>query len=219
MIGRIQAKICGLTDPGEAAAVAAMGADAIGLVFFPKSPRHLSDDNARAVADALPTDMARIGVFVDMDADTVLRKAKRCGLTGVQLHGRETPETVERLRDEGLTVIKGLFASRSPGLEESGDYRPSAFLAECGKGTLPGGNAKTWDWSAARTLGRGRPLVLAGGLNPDNVIDAVREALPDAVDVSSGVEASPGRKDLKRVRAFLEALTRAPRKTPSRRIF
>lgn len=219
MIGRIQAKICGLTDPGEAAAVAALGADAIGFVFFPKSPRHLTDENARAVAEALPTTMSRIGVFVDEDVDTVLRKVELCGLTGVQLHGRETPEMVERLRDEGLTVLKGLFASRKPGFDEAGPYSPSAFLVECGKGALPGGNAKAWDWSSARALGRGRPLVLAGGLTPDNVIEAVREALPDAVDVSSGVEASPGRKDLKRVRAFLEALARAPRKTPSRRIF
>jgi phosphoribosylanthranilate isomerase len=217
--GRIQAKICGLTDPGEAAACAALGADAIGFVFFPKSPRHLTDENARAVAEVLPVNVGRIGVFVDETEAFVLGKVALCGLTGVQLHGRESPEMVERLRARGLTVIKGLFAGREPGFDASVRYRPSAFLVECGKGTLPGGNAETWDWSAARPLGRNRPLVLAGGLTPDNAIEAVREALPDAVDVSSGVEARPGRKDLARVRDFLEALTRAPRKTPSRRIF
>ncbi|MBW1648853.1 MAG: phosphoribosylanthranilate isomerase [Deltaproteobacteria bacterium] len=205
----IQVKICGLTRPDEAAACAALGTDAIGLVFHPSSPRHLDDAAAAAISGAVPEDIAKIGVFVDAPLETILDKARRCGLTGVQLHGNEPPEIVSRLRAAGLMVIKALFAARAPGLTAAGNYAPHAFLVECGRGILPGGNAEVWNWAEARGTSASVPLVLAGGLSPKNVAYAIAAAAPDAVDVSSGVERVPGRKDLDRVAAFIRAARRA----------
>lgn len=202
----IQVKICGLTRPEEAAACAALGAAAIGLIFHPPSPRHVDDAAAAAVTGALPEEVAKIGVFVDAPVETMLDKARRCGLTGVQLHGNEPPQAVPPLRAAGLTVIKALFAARMPGLAAAGDYAPDAFLVECGRGVLPGGNAEVWHWAEARGKSASVPLILAGGLTPQNVAEAIAAAAPDAVDVSSGVEKAPGRKDLKRVAAFMRAV-------------
>ncbi|MEE4608986.1 MAG: phosphoribosylanthranilate isomerase [Desulfobacteraceae bacterium] len=202
----IQVKICGLTRPDEAAACAALGADAIGLIFHPPSLRHVEDATAAAVTGALPEDVARIGVFVDAPVETLLDKARRCGLTGVQLHGNEPPEAVLRLRAAGLIVIKALFTARMPGLKAAADYTSDAFLVECGRGVLPGGNAEVWNWAEARGTSESAALVLAGGLNPENVAQAIAAAAPDAVDVSSGVEKAPGRKDLERVAAFIHAV-------------
>jgi phosphoribosylanthranilate isomerase len=203
---RIQVKICGLTRADEAMACATLGADAIGLIFHPPSPRHLDDTTAAAVTGAVPEGVAKIGVFVDARVETILDKTRRCGLTGVQLHGDEPPETVRRLRAAGLIVIKALFAARAPGLEAAGDYAPDAFLVECGRGRLPGGNAEVWNWAEARGISASVPLVLAGGLDPENVARAIAAAAPDAVDVSSGVEKAPGRKDMDRVAAFIHAV-------------
>ncbi len=215
----IQVKICGLTAPEMAVRCAEMGADAVGLVFFPKSPRHVSDAAARSICAALPEQVHKVGVFVDESEAVVLGKARYCGLTAVQLHGRETPETVRRLRAEGLVVLKGLFASREPTLAAADDYDPTAFLLECGKGVLPGGNAAVWDWSGARDFGRQYPLVLAGGLSPENVAEAIAAAEPDAVDVSSGVETAPGVKDPDKMEAFIGAVKGAVEKRVARGVF
>jgi len=202
-----QVKICGLTSAAEAAACAELGADAIGCVFFPGSPRHLSDGLARNICRALPAEVAKVGVFVNESYDRVMQKVERCGLTAVQLHGRESPDLVQALMNQPLAVIKALFAAGAPGLSEARKYRASAFLVECGAGVLPGGNALTWDWRRARTISKTYPVILAGGLSPDNVSEAMAACLPAAVDVSSGVEKAPGIKDLARVRAFLDAVS------------
>lgn len=215
----IQIKICGLTTPEMAVRCAELGPDAVGLVFFPKSPRHVSDAVARAICEALPDDVQKVGVFVDESEHYVLEKARYCGLTAVQLHGRETPETVARLRGEGLVVLKGLFASREPSMAAAGDYDPTGFLLECGKGVLPGGNAEVWDWSGARPFGQRYPLVLAGGLSPENVAEAIAAAEPDAVDVSSGVESAPGVKDMKKIESFIAAVKSVDERREARRIF
>lgn len=215
----IQIKICGLTTPEMAVRCAEMGADAVGLVFFPKSPRHVSDDAARSICDALPAGVQKVGVFVDESEESVRRKARDCGLTAVQLHGRETPETVRRLRAEGLVVLKGLFASREPSVTAAGDYDPTGFLLECGKGVLPGGNAETWDWSSAKPFGQRYPLVLAGGLSPENVAQAIADAEPDAVDVSSGVESAPGVKDAAKIEAFIGAVKGSAERRRARPVF
>lgn len=201
-----QVKICGLTRPDEAAHCAELGADAIGLVFFPKSPRNVSIDQARAVVAALPGRVATVGVFVNADFESIMTRVDGCGLTMAQLHGRETPQLVERLTAEGVGVIKGLFIDGEPGIAAAEHYAARAYLVECAKGPLPGGNAMAWDWAAAADFGGQFPLVLAGGLAPDNVADAIRASRPAAVDVSSGVEASPGRKDPAKVARLIEAV-------------
>ena len=202
-----QVKVCGLTVPAEAAACARLGADAIGLVFFPPSPRNVSLEQASAVSAALPADVARVGVFVDPDWDFLMEAIREGGLTGVQLHGAEPPDIVARLVSKGtVKVYKALFASKLPGMDQAPSYNPAAFLVECGQGVLPGGNAKTWDWGAAEPFARQYPTILAGGLSPDNAAEAIAAALPAAVDASSGLEAAPGRKDLAKVARFIEAV-------------
>ncbi len=200
-----QVKICGLTRPDQAAACADLGADAIGLIFYPKSPRHVSDDVAADIVRALPDHVPSVGVFVNESFETIMRKVNHCGLKAVQLHGREAPDLLDRLQNEDIIVIKALFSGKSPSLDDAGQYAEcaSAFLTECGKGKLPGGNAMTWNWAEARKVGDVRPLILAGGLSADNVAEAVRQGTPDAVDVSSGVESAAGVKDMEMVAAFI----------------
>jgi len=204
---RPQVKICGLIRPEEAVACARMGADAIGLVFFPKSPRHLTPRQARDICRQLPPGVTPVAVCVDMPSADILSLATACGFNTVQLHGRETPQKVARLSQWGLRVIKALFAQRPPGFEQASGYpAAAALLVECGMGSLPGGNAEVWDWQLPRTLFEQQPVVLAGGLDPGNVRMALQTGRPDAVDVSSGVEASPGRKDLEKVKAFIDVV-------------
>ena len=206
----VQVKICGLTRVDEAVACAAAGAHAIGLVFYPRSRRCISAETAREIRRALPPAVACVGVFVDAPPETVLQIARTAALDAVQLHGCEPPEVVEQLRREGLFVIKALFAERAPAFEDAPRYCASAFLVECGQGALPGGNALAWDWSAASGIGLESALILAGGLTPLNAGQAICAASPDALDVSSGVETAPGRKDIRKVEAFIRAATAAP---------
>ncbi|MCU0605545.1 MAG: phosphoribosylanthranilate isomerase [Desulfobacterales bacterium] len=215
-LATIQVKVCGLTRPDEAAACAELGAAAVGCVFYDKSPRCVTPAAAQEIRRALPPQVACVGVFVDARFERILAVAVETGITAVQLHGNEPPELIERLRHEGLFVIKALFADREPGIERAPRYPASVILAECGRGPLPGGNAQVWDWSRAAAVGERHPLILAGGLTPDNAAQAFRAALPDALDVSSGVETAPGRKDLRKVAQFIAAVTDAGAR---RRIF
>jgi len=202
----IQIKVCGLTEAKAAERCATLDIDAVGLVFYPKSPRHVSDAQAEEIAAAVNRRVAVVGVFVDEFADVILKKAQRCGLTGVQLHGRETPAAVAQLKNEGLMVIKALFQKREPFFQAVTRYAPSAFLLECGGGQLPGGTAQVWNWSDAKAIAVNEPVILAGGLTPANVGQAVALGRPHAVDVSSGVEAFPGKKDLSKIEAFVTAV-------------
>jgi len=212
----VQVKVCGLTRVDEAVACAQAGAAAVGCVFYAESPRCVTAATARAIRSALPPEVACVGVFVDEPFEGIMALAAQTGFTAVQLHGSEAPEVVERLRREGLFVIKALFADRAPGMETASQYSASAYLVECGQGALPGGNAHAWEWGRAAALGQRHPLILAGGLTPENAAQAVRTALPDAVDVSSGVETGPGRKSIRNVEQFIAAVAAAGAR---RRIF
>jgi len=204
---RPQVKVCGVTNVAAAESCADLGVDAIGCVFYPKSPRYIPDDLARDISNSLPPSVQRVGVFVDNTFSQIMQKVEHCRLTAVQLHGREPKELVGQLRNESLLVIKALFIARAPSLNVSEEYQGSVFLVEQGKGSLPGGNAEQWDWSRINRFGRNHPLILAGGLSPGNVADAVASCVPDAVDVSSGVESAPGVKDTRKVEAFLKAVS------------
>jgi len=214
-----QVKICGLTHAGDAAGCADLGASAIGLVFYPKSPRNVTRHQAREISLALPESVKTVGVFVDETYDTIMQTAEECHLQAVQLHGRESPGLVSRVAARGLIVIKALFLSGRPPLSNASEYEASGYLVEHGKGKLPGGNALTWNWEKARVLGEQRPLILAGGLAPDNVAAAVSTARPDAVDVSSGVESAPGQKDLVRVADFMERVSQCRVGRELRKVF
>lgn len=206
-----QIKVCGLTRVEEALWCAELGVDAIGCVFYPKSPRHVSDAAARTLCRAVAGHVQTVGVFVNESADTILRKVSDCEITAVQLHGKESPDLVHRLRGENIRVIKTLFVDSSPGLDDAHRYDPAAFLVECGKGPLPGGNAMAWDWRQAAAFSNQYPFILAGGLTPGNVSQAILDARPTAVDVSSGVESAPGRKNLQKISAFVEMVVACTR--------
>lgn len=203
-----QIKVCGLTRVEEALECAALGVDAIGCVFFSKSPRHVTEDQARKISTSLSGKVKTVGVFVNETFDNIMQKVNYCYLDCVQLHGSESPGLVSRLVQENIVVIKALFVEGRPSLEEAANYQASAYLVECGKGILPGGNALQWDWNKAYDFGEQHPFILAGGLAPENICRAVTESAPDAVDVSSGVESSPGRKDSNKVKSFIDALVR-----------
>jgi phosphoribosylanthranilate isomerase len=201
-----QVKICGLTRVEQALKCVALGADAIGCVFYPKSPRHLTNHRAGEICSAVADRVKTVGVFVNESFSDIMRRVERCRLSSVQLHGRESPELVARLCNENLQVIKALFIDGNPSLKHAKDYPASAFLVECGSGKLPGGNALRWNWEQARSFGEKYPLIIAGGLSPENISHAINISSPHAVDVSSGVESSPGLKDIDKVRLFLTAV-------------
>lgn len=218
----LQVKVCGLTLVDEAVACAEMGADAIGLVFYPPSPRFVSAQRAREISVSLPDKVWKVGVFVDEPFLEVLKKAEFCRLNCVQLHGTESPWMVEALELAGIRVIKSLFVKKRPHLSEAALYRASAYLVEGGEGPVPGGAGIGWKWAEAGDWADNLPCILAGGLSPENVGQAIYEFGPDAVDVSSGVESGQGRKDVGKVRAFIRAVRGARlgrRFTGSGRIF
>lgn len=209
---RVQVKVCGLTVPEEAAAAAAAGADAIGLVFWPRSPRAVDVPTARRIVAALPPFVTRVGVFVDATRDELRRVADEVPLDLLQLHGHEPLDALDGLPRR---AIKALGVGAGFDIDEARRYaaRAAALLLDTGGQASPGGSGRAFDWSVAGALRRHVPwLILAGGLAPDNVGAALAAVRPDAVDVSSGVETSPGRKDAAKVRAFIAAVrVAAPR--------
>lgn len=214
-----QVKVCGLTVVEEAVACAELGVDAIGLVFYPPSPRFVSEQTAVSITSNLPEGICTVGVFVNESYPAIMRKVEKCRLGAVQLHGVESPGLVDALAREGVLVIKSLFHNKRPGISEFSSYRASAYLVEGGGGPLPGGNALTWDWSSVRERIGNAVCILAGGLDPCNVALAIEKASPDAVDVSSGVESRPGRKDIAKVRDFMKAVREVTPGCKPERIF
>jgi len=197
-------KVCGLTDPAEARACAEAGAWAVGVVFAP-SPRRVGVDQAARVLDALPPETARVGVFVDPAPEDLERAVRACALTHVQLHG--TADTAAA-RATGRAVWVGVGFDGPDALARAAAAGADLTLFDAAVPGRHGGTGRRLDWAAlARALGGGGvagPVGLAGGLDPGNVAEAVRVVRPDLVDVSSGVEWRPGRKDPERVRAFCE---------------
>jgi phosphoribosylanthranilate isomerase len=214
-----QVKVCGLRHPAVALACAQNGANAIGLVFYPRSPRRVAKAQAATIARAVANLAVPVGIFVDASYDVIMHTVEPCRIPAVQLHGGETPDLTARLCRQGLLVIKTLFLSRPPGFDSASEYRVSAFLIEDGGGRLPGGNARTWHWQHAAGLDRRKPILLAGGLDRFNVGAAIAAVRPDAVDVSSGVEIAPGVKSPAQVKHFATTVRQTANSFPIRRIF
>lgn len=203
---RVAVKVCGITSVEDGLAAARLGADAIGLVFWPQSPRWVDRDKARQISRALPPFVLRVGVFVDAAPDAVARTAEEVGLDVLQLHGRESPEEVARLPRR---VIKAVRVGEGFSPDEALRYEGCAagILLDTKADGRPGGTGRAFDWSQARQVReKASFLALAGGLTAENVHVALNAVRPDLVDVSSGVESSPGRKDPEKMRAFLEAV-------------
>ena len=201
---RTRIKICGLTRAEDAAAVVAAGADAVGLVFA-RSPRQVSIELAAEVTAAVPPPVGRVGVFVDADAEFVAEAVERCGLTAVQLCGSETPEYCSAMP---VPVVKVLGVGTDFGWSAAEPYRGHAavLLLDTLIHGMAGGTSQTFDWQAIGQPPGRAPVFVAGGLTPGNVGTAVRTMRPYAVDVSSGVESSPGIKDHALIEAFCAAV-------------
>jgi phosphoribosylanthranilate isomerase len=203
---RTRIKICGLTRPEDAAAAVAAGADALGVILAP-SKRQVTLEQAAIVLADVPPLVARIGVFVDAHADEVWEAVSRLGLTAVQFHGDEAPETCAAAP---VPVIKALRVGPGFGPTQADAYRGAVaalLLDTLVPGGAQGGTGVAFDWNeVASRLPQWAPMLLAGGLRPDNVADAVRALRPYAVDVSSGVEVSAGIKDHRLIEEFAAAV-------------
>jgi phosphoribosylanthranilate isomerase len=203
-VSRLFVKVCGITSPEDGAAAAEAGADAIGLVFWPESPRAVTVEQARAIGAALPPSVVRVGVFVNAGRDDMARVADAAGLDLLQLHGDEPPEALAGLPRRALKAIRvGDGFAPEDALRYEG--RAAGLLLDTRASGAPGGTGRPFDWSLVRGVReRARFLLLAGGLGPENVRGAIEAVRPDGVDASSLLEAAPGRKDHGRVRAFVE---------------
>lgn len=191
-------KICGITNEDDALFAVAMGADAVGFVFAP-SPRQVAAQQVYDITRRLPPEILTVGVFRDEHPDRVIDTVNRAGLKAAQLHGHETPAMVAEVSAQIRWVIKAVAAGTVDA------RRADAFGADMVLVDAPNpGAGKVFDWSLVDDVAPGPRIILAGGLTPDNVADAVRRVRPWGVDVSSGVERSPGRKDALKVKAFVE---------------
>jgi len=195
----VKVKICGIRDEETALAAVAAGADALGFVFAP-GLRQVDRKLARVICTKLPPFVSRVGVFVDAPAGVVQETAAYCGLDVVQLHGSETPEYCRQLK---YKVVKAFRVRDAGFMEKINYYRCSAVLLDTYVPGLAGGTGRSFDWRLARLPALNRPVILAGGLNPDNIRRALAEAGPYAVDVSSGVE-TRGKKDLEKISLFIQ---------------
>ncbi len=207
-------KICGLTDAAAVEAAVTHGADMLGFVFYPPSPRNLSAEQAEDLLREVPSGIDRVGLFVDPETDFLDRILARARLDLLQLHGDETPERCRAISVYfGLPIIKAIKVSTKADLKAAKDYEDAVdwlmFDARPpADGALPGGNGQAFDWTILKDADFKRPWLLAGGLTPENLAEAVNQSGATAVDVSSGVESTPGRKDPAKIRAFLDAARR-----------
>jgi len=192
-------KICGITSEEDGLLAVAMGADAVGFLFAP-SPRRVSPARAGEIARRLPPEILTVGVFRNEDPRAVVDIANRARLRAVQLHGHESPAETRRVREQVGTVIKA-FRAGSAELEQARDYGADIVLVDADQP----GSGRIFDWALAERAAGALPVMVAGGLNPENVAAAIAKTRPWGVDVSTGVESSPGRKDPRLVRDFVTA--------------
>ena len=201
----VKVKICGLTNVEDALAAADFGADALGFVFFAGSPRYIAPEKAAGIISRLPAFITTVGVFVNEAADRLKHICETSGIDVAQFHGDEPPEACSVCP----RAIKAFRIKDFTDLNLLGLYRTSALLLDAYAPDSYGGTGQIFNWDIAVEAKRFGNIILSGGLNPDNIEKAVKWVMPYAVDVSSGVEASKGKKDLKKMRAFIERAKRA----------
>jgi len=200
-------KICGITNQVDAERAVHEGADALGFVFYSQSPRYIEPAVAKQIIRSLPPFVLPVGVFVNQDLDSVRNLFDDCGLALAQLHGDESPEFCESLKRPVLRALR-LRGRRSflALAEFKGRMGVRGFVIDAFSDTVYGGTGHTTDWSLAGEVAKAVPILLAGGLTPENVQEAIRQVQPYGVDVSSGVEQSPGRKDSVKMHAFIQSV-------------
>jgi phosphoribosylanthranilate isomerase len=194
-------KICGITNSEDALGAADLGADAIGFIFQTASPRYVSPQKAKEIIRLLPSAITRVGVFVNCDEDEVKRTADICGLDVIQLHGDESPEYCRRFPPEA--IVKAVSLNSPDDLACLGSYDVRAFLADSRHDGRYGGTGRKANWELAARAAEKYPLILAGGLNAANIAVGLATVKPTAVDINSGVEKKPGRKDHERMRQLI----------------
>jgi phosphoribosylanthranilate isomerase len=205
----VKVKICGITNWADARRAIESGADLLGFNFVPTSPRYVTPAKARRMVKKLPGNISAVGVFENESEEVMLEIARSVGLRQLQLHGDESPAMVARLtrNSERLGVIKALRVGKPFRVTQLAAYkRAGAILLDGFSRQARGGTGKTFDWRLARRAGRYGRIFLAGGLTPENVVLAIRTARPYAVDVCSGVESRPGKKDAGRMRSLVRAV-------------
>ena len=202
----MRVKICGITNLDDAQAAVVAGADALGFVFYSESPRRIDPELARKIIAQLPPFVTTVGVFVDAPVELVQSIRESCGLTLVQLHGGEPPDQVARF---GAFAIKAVRIRGEEDLLLLPRYTVYAYLLDAHVEGVPGGTGKNFNWELARRAKSHGRIILAGGLTPENVRSAIRTAEPEAVDVSSGVEERPGKKDPEKMKRFIAEAKRA----------
>lgn len=207
----IAVKICGLTEAESVEAAVAAGADYLGFNFFPKSPRFVLPDQAAALVEAVPESVLCVGLFVDPDDAALIDVLGKVRLDYVQLHGVESPERVDAVRLEyGLPVMKVFGVSEAEDIQAAEAYENHADMAlfdakPPAGASRPGGNAEAFDWDLMQAYGGSLPWLLAGGLTPETVAEAIKRSGAPGVDVASGVESASGQKDPALIKAFVQA--------------
>jgi phosphoribosylanthranilate isomerase len=214
-------KICGITNREDAMTAVEAGADALGFVFYEKSPRSIAPEAARRIIEALPSTVERVGVFVNQSEDSICSLADESGLSAIQLHGdNEDPHVADLIaeRRPHLKIVAGISMLGPEPERRAMMWRPDivhAFLVDSGSSSKPGGTGERFDWSmgqgSVEVIARLGRVVVAGGLAAENVRQAIHVLKPWGVDVSSGVELKPGKKDPEKVRAFVTAVRQAER--------
>lgn len=201
----IKVKICGVTSLDDAMACVEAGTDALGLNFYEPSPRFLTLEKAAEITKHMPPFVARVGLFVNASEDTVRRTIEKTGINTLQFHGDETPEFCSKFAP--MKVIKAFRMQGADTLRQLADYNVDAWLLDSYEAGTPGGTGMIFSWDLARQAkDEGKPIILAGGLDPENVAEAIHETWPYAVDVASGVESEKGKKDISMVRRFIETV-------------
>jgi phosphoribosylanthranilate isomerase len=205
----VQIKICGITNTADARACVELGAQMIGLNFYPQSPRYIQPKVARQIVEALAANIHTVGIFVDGNAEDIRKTANIAGVRCVQLHGNFSPEIARELTGE-FRVIRVFSTHPRFRPEDVSRFSTCDVLIDAHQPDLRGGTGRTCNWPAARaTLAFTRFLILSGGLNAQNVGRAIKAVTPHAVDVCSGVESSPGAKDYRAIKSFVAAVRRA----------
>jgi phosphoribosylanthranilate isomerase len=196
-------KICGITRVEDATVAVSLGATAVGFIFWPGSPRRVAPADAAAIGAVLPQEVWKVGVFVDAPADDIRRVIEEARLTAVQLHGNETPAATAAFN---ARVIKAIALEHVESPEALDEWRGVPILLDANDPVRKGGTGRTIDWHRAAEMAARHDIILAGGLRPGNVAEAIARVRPSGIDVSSGVEASPGVKDHDKLRSLFEAL-------------
>ncbi|MFA5164415.1 MAG: phosphoribosylanthranilate isomerase [Candidatus Omnitrophota bacterium] len=198
----VRVKVCGITNLKDAEAACRFGADAIGFVFA-KSPRRIDASKARAISLRMPPYVSLVGIFVDEDIKKLLQIAEKCRLDIIQLHGNESINYCKQLK-KYYKIVKAVKVGEQKSFSGLLGYDADAFLLDTYRPGKAGGTGEKFDWSLAlKAKKHGKPIILSGGLRPGNVSEAIRKVKPYAVDVSSGIESSPGRKNMKLMKEFI----------------